>query len=104
LTAQPLHGAQVVGQPAAVPASPNSANRASSPGTGQAQTVGLDNRVVRLLFQWPDELDRYHLFHATRAELLRALGRSVQARRAEERALGLTANSAERALLEQRLT
>ncbi len=51
-----------------------------------------------------DELDRYHLFHATRAELLRALGRSVEARRADERALGLTANPAERALLEQRLT
>jgi predicted RNA polymerase sigma factor len=51
-----------------------------------------------------DELDRYHLFHATRAELLRALCRSVEARRADERALGLTANPAERALLEQRLT
>jgi len=51
-----------------------------------------------------DELDRYHLFHATRADLLRTLGRSVEARRADERALGLTANPAERALLEQRLT
>jgi len=45
----------------------------------------------------------YHLLHATRAELLRALGRPADARRADERALTLTANPAERALLEQRL-
>jgi predicted RNA polymerase sigma factor len=42
-------------------------------------------------------------YHATRAELLRQLGRPAQARLADERALGLTANPAERALLEQRL-
>jgi RNA polymerase sigma-70 factor (ECF subfamily) len=48
-------------------------------------------------------LDGYHLFHATRAELLRALGRRVDARAADERALGLTENPAERALLKQRL-
>ena len=49
------------------------------------------------------DLDRYHLYHATRAELLRELGRPVQARRADERALGLTSNPAERSLIEQRL-
>jgi RNA polymerase sigma-70 factor (ECF subfamily) len=49
------------------------------------------------------ELDGYHLFHATRAELLRALGRTREARRADQQALGLTGNPAERALLEQRL-
>ena len=49
------------------------------------------------------DLDRYHLYHATRAELLRELGRPAEARRADERALGLTGNPAERALLEQRL-
>jgi RNA polymerase sigma factor (sigma-70 family) len=49
------------------------------------------------------DLDRYHLFHATRAELLRQLGRPDLARQADERALGLTGNPAERALLEQRL-
>lgn len=48
-------------------------------------------------------LDSYHLFHATRAQLLRELGRPGQARHADEQALGLTANPAERALLEQRL-
>ncbi len=49
------------------------------------------------------DLDRYHLFHATRGELLRALGRSHDARAADERALELTDNPAERALLERRL-
>jgi RNA polymerase sigma factor (sigma-70 family) len=48
-------------------------------------------------------LDRYHLYHATRAELLRDLGRPAEARRADEQALHLTANPAERLLLEQRL-
>ena len=49
------------------------------------------------------ELDRYHLFHATRAELLRDLGRADDARAADRRALELTDNPAERALLERRL-
>jgi len=48
-------------------------------------------------------LGRYHLFHATRAELLRDLGRPGEARLADEQALALTANPAERALLEHRL-
>jgi len=49
------------------------------------------------------DLGRYHLYHATRAELLRELGRPAEARQADTTALGLTGNSAERALLEQRL-
>ena len=49
------------------------------------------------------DLDRYHLYHATRAELLRALGRSDEARQADRRALALTENPAERALLEERI-
>jgi RNA polymerase sigma-70 factor (ECF subfamily) len=48
-------------------------------------------------------LDDYHLFHATRAELLRDLGHADQARAADQRALTLTANPAERSLLRQRL-
>jgi RNA polymerase sigma factor (sigma-70 family) len=48
-------------------------------------------------------LNGYHLFHATRAELLRDLGHPGQARAADERALTLTANPAERSLLRQRL-
>jgi len=48
-------------------------------------------------------LARYHLLHATRADLLRDLGRNGEARAADERALELTRNPAERALLERRL-
>jgi RNA polymerase sigma factor (sigma-70 family) len=50
-----------------------------------------------------DTLDHYHLFHATRAELLRELGHPGQARDADRRALRLTANPGERALLQQRI-
>ncbi len=49
-------------------------------------------------------LGDYHLFHATRAELLRALGRPDEARAADHRALERTANPAERSLLRQRIT
>jgi len=49
------------------------------------------------------ELEQYHLFHATRGELLRALGRPDDARAADQRALELTDNPGERTLLERRL-
>jgi RNA polymerase sigma-70 factor (ECF subfamily) len=49
-------------------------------------------------------LHGHHLYHATRAELLRALGRPDLARDADRRALDLTANPAERALLHRRIT
>lgn len=48
-------------------------------------------------------LDRYHLYHATRGELLRTLERPEEAREADRRALELTDNPAERALLETRI-
>jgi RNA polymerase sigma-70 factor (ECF subfamily) len=48
-------------------------------------------------------LDGYHLYHATRAELLRAIGQPDAARAADERALTLAANPAEIDLLRQRL-
>jgi RNA polymerase sigma-70 factor (ECF subfamily) len=50
-----------------------------------------------------EALDRYNLFHATRAELLRDLRRDDEARIALGRALELTANPAEQALLQRRL-
>jgi RNA polymerase sigma-70 factor (ECF subfamily) len=50
------------------------------------------------------ELDRYHLYYATRAELLRELGHPDQARAADQRALSLTANPAEQAILQRRIT
>jgi RNA polymerase sigma factor (sigma-70 family) len=49
------------------------------------------------------DLDRYHLYHATRADLLRATGRRDEARAADRRALELTNNPAEQALLRARL-
>ena len=45
------------------------------------------------------DLDRYHLFHATRADLLARLGRVDEAGAAYERAVALTENAAERAFL-----
>ena len=48
-------------------------------------------------------LESYHLLHATRAELLRDLDRNGEARSADEVALRLTQNPAERELLRQRL-
>jgi predicted RNA polymerase sigma factor len=50
------------------------------------------------------ELDDYRLFHAVRAELLAAVGRAADAREANERALALAANPAERELIARRLT
>jgi len=50
-----------------------------------------------------EELDAYHLFHAARAEMLKQLGRDREALACERRALQLTANPAERRLLERRL-
>lgn len=47
-------------------------------------------------------LDGYHLFHAARADLLERLGRRQEAIDAYGAALALTANAAERRLLEER--
>jgi RNA polymerase sigma-70 factor, ECF subfamily len=49
------------------------------------------------------DLDDYHYLHATRAELLRRLERTEDARAAYERALELVHSDAERRFLEQRL-
>ncbi|MFI9550494.1 RNA polymerase sigma factor [Nonomuraea endophytica] len=50
------------------------------------------------------DLAAYALWHATRAELLRELGQAEQARACDERALELTTNPAQQALLADRLT
>jgi RNA polymerase sigma-70 factor, ECF subfamily len=49
------------------------------------------------------DLDRYYLYHAIRADLLRRMGRPREAARAYEGALALTGNAAERAYLAARL-
>ena len=50
------------------------------------------------------DLDAYHLFHALRAALLTALGRAPEAAAANDRALSLAANPAERDLLARGLS
>jgi RNA polymerase sigma-70 factor, ECF subfamily len=49
------------------------------------------------------ELDRYHLLHAARADLLRRLGSRAEAAASYTRALELVTNDAERRFLERRL-
>ncbi len=49
------------------------------------------------------ELDRYHLLHSARADLLRRLGSTEEAARSYARALTLVTNEAERRFLERRL-
>ena len=49
------------------------------------------------------DLDRYHLLHAARADLLRRLGSATDAAKSYERALALVTNDAERRFLERRL-
>jgi RNA polymerase sigma-70 factor, ECF subfamily len=48
-------------------------------------------------------LEDYHLWHATRADLLRRLGRKTEAVRAYQRALELAQNDVERRFLNRRL-
>jgi RNA polymerase sigma-70 factor (ECF subfamily) len=60
-------------------------------------------RGLRLAEALADELDGYHLFHATRADLLRRLERRDEAATAYCRALELVTNPSERAYLERRL-
>jgi len=50
----------------------------------------------------PLRLDSYHLFHATRADLLRRLGRTEEAAAAYDAALALVANATERRFLQER--
>jgi len=58
---------------------------------------------LMLMEQLADDLDRYHLFHASRADLLRRSGRAAEAKAAYERALELVTNPIERKYLLQRV-
>ena len=105
------------------------ATSASYGGTDWGEVVALYDRLLELTptpvvalnralavaeLRGPDEalaaldplaarLADYHLYHAARGLLLRRLGRIEEARETERRALALTANPAERRLLEERL-
>ncbi len=58
--------------------------------------------ALALVDRLEKELAGYHAFHATRADLLRRLGRSDSSRAAYDRALELAGNSAETAYLKRR--
>jgi RNA polymerase sigma-70 factor (ECF subfamily) len=62
----------------------------------------LDGAHVALALVEGLPLDGYHAFHATRADLLRRLGRSAEARAAYDRAIELAGNTAESAYLTRR--
>jgi RNA polymerase sigma-70 factor, ECF subfamily len=74
-------------------------NRAVAVSMAEGPEAGLD-LVDRLE---SGRLEDYHLLHATRADLLRRLGRDEEAAVAYRRAHELAANPAERAFLERRL-
>jgi predicted RNA polymerase sigma factor len=65
--------------------------------------LGAPEAALAQLDALATPLAAYHLFHATRAELLSGLGRHEEAREANLLALGLTTNDAERRLLTTRL-
>jgi len=74
--------------------------------------VALNRAVVRAELDGPRvalaevdrlDLDTYHAWHATRADLLRRLGRSAEARGAYDAAIALAANPAEIRYLQRRL-
>jgi len=72
-------------------------NRAVAVAMADGPDTGL-----RLLEPLADDLDRYHHFHAARADLLRRAGRGPEAADAYDRALALVGNDAERRYLERR--
>ena len=59
---------------------------------------------LELLAPLDAPLERYHLLHAVRADLLRRAGRPAEALAAYRRARDLTSSPAERALLERRMS
>ena len=78
--------------------------------------ISLNRAVAIAMMDGPDQglalvnelaargdLDSYHLFHATRADLLRRNGAIQQAARSYQRALKLVTNESERRFLERRL-
>jgi RNA polymerase sigma-70 factor (ECF subfamily) len=60
---------------------------------GPARALGLADQLG---------LDGYYLFHATRADLLRRLGRRAEAVAAYDAAIARTGNAAERRFLQER--
>ena len=72
-------------------------NRAVAVAMADGPDAGL-----RMLDPLANDLDRYHHFHAARADLLRRAGREPEAADAYDQALALVGNDAERRYLERR--
>lgn len=72
-------------------------NRALAVAMADGPAIGL-----QLVDELVEELDGYHLMHATRGDLLRRLDRTAEAAAAYRRALQLATNPAERSFLERR--
>jgi RNA polymerase sigma-70 factor, ECF subfamily len=72
-------------------------NRAVAVAMADGPDAGL-----RVLDPLADALDRYHLFHAARADLLRRAGRDPEAAHAYDRAIDQVGNDAERRYLQRR--
>jgi predicted RNA polymerase sigma factor len=65
--------------------------------------LAIETRVARTLRnRLEDKLAGYHVYHATRADLLRRLGRSQKSRAAYDKAIELVGNAAEIAYLTRR--
>jgi RNA polymerase sigma-70 factor (ECF subfamily) len=79
------------------PSSVVALNRAVAVGQRDGPAAGL--AVVESI----EGLDRFHLWHATRADLLRRLGRSADAADAYRAALACEPSPAERRFLQRRL-
>ena len=62
----------------------------------------VDGPEVALALVEPLQLESYHAWHATRADLLRRLDRADEARAAYDRAIDLAGNDAEREFLRTR--
>ena len=77
-----------------------SLNRAAAVAMVEGPRAGL--ALIEALAK-AGELERYHLLHATRADLLRRLGARRQAAESYGRALELVTNDTERRFLERRL-
>ena len=75
-------------------------NRAVAVAMRDGPAAGLE--LIDAILERGD-LNDYHLAHAARADLLRRLGRTGDAREAYERAIALTRQEPERRFLEQRL-
>jgi RNA polymerase sigma-70 factor (ECF subfamily) len=58
--------------------------------------------ALAIIDRLEDELAGYHAFHATRADLLRRLGRNQTSRAAYDKAIALAGNTAEIAYLKRR--